>query len=208
MRQDSNRVETFFAKFKMAQQEAGYDNMFHKDYMVNLLYKVLNYKIVERIFSIHPLPTTFDKWKHHTIQIDQNIHMFREIMSSNYWSGLTPQFQKLQPQYSNQDSMRPAPGTPSNNLSWKRTTNGDWSEMFQIWMTRTLCKRMQKWRTDQRSDWRRCSRSQEHIQVFQLQWRRPHILWKDTFISFLLSHHVFILSYLFVILFSHSHSHG
>jgi hypothetical protein len=59
MRQGSNRAETFFAKFEMAQMEAGYDNIFHEDYMVNLLYKALNYKIVERIFLSthyqHPL---------------------------------------------------------------------------------------------------------------------------------------------------------
>jgi hypothetical protein len=67
MRQGSNRAETFFAKFEMAQMEAGYDNIFHKDYMVNLLYKALNYKIVERIFSIHLLPTSFNDWKHHAI---------------------------------------------------------------------------------------------------------------------------------------------
>jgi hypothetical protein len=84
MRQGSDRAETFFAKFEMAQMEAGYDNIFHEDYMVNLLYKALNYKIVERIFSIHPLPTSFNNWKHHAIQIDQNIHMFRDITSSNY----------------------------------------------------------------------------------------------------------------------------
>jgi hypothetical protein len=42
MRQGSDRAETFFAKFEMAQMEAGYNNIFHKDYMVNLLYKALN----------------------------------------------------------------------------------------------------------------------------------------------------------------------
>jgi hypothetical protein len=56
MRQDRDRAETFFAKFKMAQQEAGYNNIFHKDYMVNLLYKALNYKIVERISLSIPFP--------------------------------------------------------------------------------------------------------------------------------------------------------
>jgi hypothetical protein len=89
MWQGSGRGETFFARFKMAQMEAGYNNIFHEDYMVNLLYKVLNYKIVERIFSIHPLPTLFNDWKHHTIQIDQNMQMFRDITSYNYQSGST-----------------------------------------------------------------------------------------------------------------------
>jgi hypothetical protein len=73
----------------MAQMEAGYSNIFHEDYIVNLLYKALNYKIVERIFSIHPLLTSFDNWKHHAIQIDQNMYMFRDITSHNYQSGST-----------------------------------------------------------------------------------------------------------------------
>jgi Zinc knuckle len=93
----------------MAQMEAGYDNIFHEDYMVNLLYKALNYKIVERIFSIHPLPTSFDDWKHHTIQIDQNMHMFRDITSSNYRSGSTIPNRNPRPQYHNHDSSKPAP---------------------------------------------------------------------------------------------------
>jgi hypothetical protein len=84
MRQGSDRAETFFARFEMAQMEAGYNNIFHEGYMVNLLYKALNYKIVERIFSIHPLLTSFDDWKHHAIQIDQNMQMFRDITSHNY----------------------------------------------------------------------------------------------------------------------------
>jgi hypothetical protein len=84
MQQGSDKAETFFARFKMAQMEVGYDNIFHKDYMVNLLYKALNYKIVERIFSIYPLLTLFDDWKHHAIQIDQNMQMFRDITSYNY----------------------------------------------------------------------------------------------------------------------------
>jgi hypothetical protein len=101
MRQGSDRAETFFARFEMAQMEAGYNNIFHKDYIVNLLYKALNYKIVERIFSIHPLLTSFDDWKHHTIQIDQNMHMFRDITSHNYRSGSTIQNRNPQPQYNN-----------------------------------------------------------------------------------------------------------
>jgi Retrotransposon gag protein len=84
IRQGSDRAETFFAKFEIAQREAGYDNIFHEDYIINLLYKALNYKIVEWIFSIHPLPTSFKDWKHHAIQIDQNIHMFKDITQSNY----------------------------------------------------------------------------------------------------------------------------
>jgi Zinc knuckle len=70
MQQGGDQAETFFAKFKMAQQEVGYDNIFHENYIVNLLYNALNHKIIERIFAIYPLSTTFEDWKHHTIQID------------------------------------------------------------------------------------------------------------------------------------------
>jgi hypothetical protein len=93
----------------MAQMEVGYDNIFYEDYMVNLLYKALNYKIVERIFSIHPLQTSFNNWKHHTIQINQNMHIFRDITSSNYQSGLTIPNRNPRPQYRNYDLSKPAP---------------------------------------------------------------------------------------------------
>jgi hypothetical protein len=89
--------------------ETGYDNIFHEDYMVNLLYKALNYKIVERIFSIHPLLTSFDNWKHHTIQIDQNMQMFKDLTSHNYQSGLTIPNRNPQPQYNNHASSKLAP---------------------------------------------------------------------------------------------------
>jgi Retrotransposon gag protein len=38
MKQGTDRAEVFFRRFKMAMQDAGYDNIFHEDYMVNLLY--------------------------------------------------------------------------------------------------------------------------------------------------------------------------
>jgi Zinc knuckle len=52
---------------------------------------------------------TFNDWKHHAIQIDQNMQMFRDITASNYRSIPMPQFKKPSLPYNQPNSSRPAP---------------------------------------------------------------------------------------------------
>ena len=87
LKQGSKSVDVFFQQFEILKTKAGLKNKVHDTVLINLLQYSLNAEVLRQLMCIYPVPTTYEDWKGHTIQIDNNETCLREALNCRGLSG-------------------------------------------------------------------------------------------------------------------------
>ena len=77
-KQGSRPVEDYFIAFDADVRLAGYDEKTHAGVLISYLEQNLAPPLVDRIYTINPLPTTYQEWKRKAISLDQLYHRREE----------------------------------------------------------------------------------------------------------------------------------
>ena len=91
LKQSSKSVDVFFQQFKILKTKAGLKNKVHNTVLINLLQYLLNTEVLRQLIHIYSVFTTYEDWKGHTIQIDNNETCLREALNCK---GLSENYQK------------------------------------------------------------------------------------------------------------------
>ena len=89
--QGSDTAEDFFQKFKVLLTQAGYT--WDNEYVVTLLEKNVNDRIIDQIYSGTDLPADYKTWKYAIMKLDA---MWRHRNQIRKWGGYTPRPQTQQ----------------------------------------------------------------------------------------------------------------
>ena len=89
--QGTDTAEDFFQKFKLLLIQAGYakDN----EYIVTLLEKNVNERIIDQIYTGTDLPMDYETWKYAVMKLNA---MWRHRNQHKRWGGYTPRIQNQQ----------------------------------------------------------------------------------------------------------------
>ena len=87
LKQGSKLVDVFFQQFEILKTKAGLKNKVYDAVLIDLLQYSLNTKVLRQLMHIYPVPTTYEDWKGHAIQIDNNETCLREALNHRGLSG-------------------------------------------------------------------------------------------------------------------------
>jgi hypothetical protein len=116
MRQERRTAEDFFLEFESTFRRAGFNTRHHDDVLVGYLEKNLHPAIVDRIYDVDPLPTTYEAWKRKAIALDQ-LHRRRQErrnLTRDFWAAAKPTRQERgTAQEARPQQDKPLPPTPT-----------------------------------------------------------------------------------------------
>ena len=87
LKQGSKSVDVFFQQFEILKTKAGLKNKVHNTVLIDLLQYSLNAEVLRQLIHTYPVLTTYEDWKGHTIQIDNNETCLREALNCRGLSG-------------------------------------------------------------------------------------------------------------------------
>ena len=87
LKQGSKSADVFFQQFEILKTEAGLKNKVHDAVLIDLLQYSLNAEVLRQLIHIYPVPTMYEDWKGHAIQIDNNETCLREALNCRGLSG-------------------------------------------------------------------------------------------------------------------------
>ena len=108
LKQGGKPAAEFFVEFEEHRSQAGYND----EGYVALLKKNLSPQVVERIYALEAIPTTYDQWKSYALRFDSHLREYQAMrkgtIEPKVWQ--TPRSQKMA--YAPQDQTVPQPFTP------------------------------------------------------------------------------------------------
>ena len=81
LKQGFKSVNVFFQQFEILKTEASLKNEVYNTVLIDLLQYLLNTEVLRQLIHIYPVSTTYDDWKGHTIQIDNNETCLRKALN-------------------------------------------------------------------------------------------------------------------------------
>ena len=87
LKQGSKSADVFFQQFEILKTKAGLKNKVHDTVLIDLLQYSLNTEVLRQLIHIYPVLTTYEDWKGHTIQINNNETCLREALNCRGLSG-------------------------------------------------------------------------------------------------------------------------